>query len=165
VKRCDYCASTILVGGVEIDGLRFCTQSCASQAPFVLAAREVPEDAVTREAWALHHGPCPRCGGTGPIDVHTTHRVWSALLLTSWNSRPLVSCRSCAARQRAQDTLFSLALGWWGFPWGLVMTPIQVGRNVAGFFRAPDPMGPSEALRQMVRVELAARMLSAPPPA
>ena len=164
MKRCDYCASTILVGGAEVGGLRFCSQNCASQAPFVAAARVVPDDAVTQEAWAVHHGPCPKCKGMGPVDVHTTHRIWSAVLMTSWNSRPLVACRSCAARQRAQDTLFSLALGWWGFPWGLIMTPVQVGRNLVGFFRAPDPMGPSAGLRQLIRIEMATRALTAPPP-
>lgn len=29
-------------------------------------------------------------------------------------------------------TLLSLALGWWGFPFGLIFTPISVGRNLLG---------------------------------
>lgn len=155
MKRCDYCGSTILLGGTRQGDMQFCNQECATQAPFVVASRGIPEDVVMQQVWSVHNGRCPACGGAGPVDVHTTYRVWSALLLTSWASRPGVSCRSCATKRRVGDTLFSLFLGWWGFPWGLIMTPIQLGRNLIGFFQAPSLTGPSVELRNLVRVHLA----------
>jgi hypothetical protein len=46
-------------------------------------------------------------------------------------------------------------VGWWGIPWGLILTPIQVARNILGIFGGPDKSRPSDALRQSVRVTLA----------
>jgi hypothetical protein len=63
----------------------------------------------------------------------------------------------CANRQRIGDSLFSLVLGWWGIPWGLLATPVQIGRNVVGLLQPPTPEGqPSAALVQAARLELAA---------
>jgi hypothetical protein len=52
-----------------------------------------------------------------------------------------------------------MGLGWWGFPWGLVLTPIQMARNIMGIFAGPDFSRPSADLRKMVQVMLAARMV------
>src|SRR5262249_42160585 len=78
------------------------------------------------------------------------------VVLTSWVSRPQISCRSCGMKSQAGGALFSLVLGWWGFPWGLVMTPVQVGRDIAGLAKGPDPMKPSPQLEKMVRMNMAA---------
>jgi len=53
---------------------------------------------------------------------------------------------------------FSLFFGWWGFPWGLVLTPVQITRNLIGMSRGPDSPRPSEDLRKMVLVNLGAQM-------
>ena len=50
-------------------------------------------------------------------------------------------------------------LGWWGFPWGLLMTPIQIVRNFAGLFSSPDPDTPSEDMENIVRVMIAQDIL------
>jgi hypothetical protein len=55
----------------------------------------------------------------------------------------------------------SLFAGWWGFPWGLIMTPVQLSRNVIGLVRAPETMGPSPELEKTVRTMIAAQMVSA----
>ncbi|OGV45902.1 MAG: hypothetical protein A2X46_06920 [Lentisphaerae bacterium GWF2_57_35] len=55
-----------------------------------------------------------------------------------------------------EEKLLCLFFGWWGFPWGLIMTPIQLGRNVFGLFTSPDPTRPSAALTSIVRANLAA---------
>lgn len=65
--------------------------------------------------------------------------------------------RSCARKRQAGDALFSLVLGWWGFPWGLIMTPVQIGRNVVGMFRNVDSTGPSENLERAVGMALASQ--------
>jgi hypothetical protein len=56
--------------------------------------------------------------------------------------------------------LFSLLAGWWGFPWGLILTPVQVIRNVVGMSRAYDPYNPSPQLEASVRLSLGARLLA-----
>ncbi|MDM8544830.1 hypothetical protein QUF90_27500 [Desulfococcaceae bacterium HSG9] len=55
--------------------------------------------------------------------------------------------------------MFSFLLGWWGFPWGLIMTPIQVVRNIVEIFKAPDGSQPSEKLNNIVRVGIATRLV------
>ena len=44
--------------------------------------------------------------------------------------------------------------GWWGFPFGLIMTPVQVMRNLAGIFGGPNPASPSPALEKLIRRRL-----------
>jgi hypothetical protein len=105
---------------------------------------------------------CPKCRGMGPVDVHKVHSVWSALLLTRWSTKPQVSCRSCAIKDQMGGALFSLVCGWWGFPWGLVLTPVQITRNIMGMANPPDGKRPSESLRKLVLVRLGAQMMSRP---
>jgi hypothetical protein len=49
-----------------------------------------------------------------------------------------------------------LFLGWWGFPWGLIMTPIQIGRNLYGMASPPDPSRPSAQFEKVLRMTMAA---------
>lgn len=88
-----------------------------------------------------------------------SHRVWSAIVMTRWSSSLLVSCRKCGVKQQSLSTLSSAVLGWWGFPWGLIMTPVQVIRNLAGLTSSHDPARPSPQLVQHSRLILADAML------
>ena len=82
-------------------------------------------------------------------------------MLTSWSSSPQLCCRSCATKSQIGGVLFSLFLGWWGFPWGLVLTPVQITRNFVGICGGPDPSRPSADLRKLVQVSLGARLIEA----
>ena len=156
MARCDTCGSTILFGGKLQGDLRFCSDQCSAGGLLLASSRQLPDNLVQERVWSVHQGRCPKCGGPGPIDVHVSHRVWSALVMTSWQSRPRISCRSCAAKRQAGDAVFSLVLGWWGFPWGPLMTPVQVARDLAALAKGPDPSKPSPQLEKMVRINLAA---------
>ncbi len=162
MAKCDACGSTILFGGKRNGDLRFCNDRCLARGASISTAREIPEDVVRQRVWSVHQGRCPRCNGPGPVDVHVSHRVWSALVLTSWKSEPRISCRSCGVKRQIGDAAFSLAFGWWGIPWGLVLTPVQIGRNVVGTMRGPDPSAPSEQLSKHVRLTLAAQAAATP---
>ena len=159
MASCDSCGTTILFGGVQADGYRFCNESCASGAALMRIATDLPPDVVQQQAWHLRQGACPVCQGPGPVDVHTSHRVYSVLIMTSWQNIPRLSCRGCGVKAKVRDTAVSLAAGWWGFPWGLIMTPVQVGRNLVGMASAPGQSGPSPQLEKTVRTMLAARMV------
>ncbi|HOX08865.1 MAG TPA: hypothetical protein PK280_20895, partial [Planctomycetota bacterium] len=132
MAKCGYCGSTILFGGVEERGHHFCNNQCLSSGYAAVASEQVPPEVVESFAKEIHEGTCPICKGRGPVDVHVSHRVWSILVMTSWSSHPQICCRSCGLKRQLGNTALSLVFGWWGFPWGLVMTPIQVGRNVFG---------------------------------
>ena len=155
MAKCAYCNTTILFGGRKQGELRFCNAECEQKGAVASIASSVPADIVRQRTLQVHAGNCPLCSGSGPVDVYTTYRVWSAVALTSWSSRPAVCCSSCATKRALGDTAFSLLLGWWGFPWGLLMTPVQIVRNVVTLARRPAPDAPTPALEQMVRLQIA----------
>jgi hypothetical protein len=160
---CAYCGSTIIFGGTQSGGMRFCNAGCQQRGALLALSHQVPDNIVQQQVWSLHQGTCPRCGGSGPVDVHVSYRIWSALLMTSWASRPQLSCRSCGRKSQVADTLYSLFLGWWGLPWGLIMTPVQIFQNLIAMAKPPDPSKPSDQLERIVRLRMAAQAETAPP--
>jgi len=157
VATCATCRTTILFGGVSQDGLRFCNAKCAANGAVVRLAATIPPDVVTREAAAIRSGACPRCKGAGPVDVRRSHRAFSAIFVTWRQSRQLLACRSCGVRAQLLDSAITLIFGWWGFPWGIIYTPIQLGRNIAGMLRGDDMMMTSPELERMVRLQMASQ--------
>ena len=155
MATCAYCNKTILFGGRKQGELRFCSADCERKGAALIMAKQIPDDDVRRLTARVHADKCPKCQGPGPVDVHASHRIYSVVAFSSWSSRPAISCRKCGNRQKIGDTVFSLLLGWWGFPWGILMTPVQISKNLFGLMRAPDPGQPSAALAQMVRLDMA----------
>ncbi len=167
MAACAYCGTTILFGGIKDDDLRFCNDECFENGYALVIARSVSDNVVKREANKIYNGACPKCQGIGPVDVHVSHRVYSVLLYSSWSSIPNICCRSCGLKSQASNALFSLFCGWWGFPYGLIMTPIQIVRNIFGMARPPEEFAPSEKLENLVRIDLATQYIeekSMPPP-
>ena len=158
MAKCDQCGTTILFGGVREGGYLFCKEKCRDQAVFLRAATELPDEFVAEHARGVHAGTCFRCGGRGPVDVHTTHTVWSALVMTQWKSTPVVCCTSCGTKLKLRAIATSGLFGWWGFPWGLLVTPVQIIRNAGGLFKTADRDLPSADLLQMVRRDLAEQL-------
>jgi len=159
MAKCSYCRSTILFGGRQEGDLRFCNAACQEKGVLIRLAKQLPADLVEEAVRTTHSGSCPKCQGRGPVDVHTSYRIWSALFLTGWSSRPQVCCSSCGWKAKLGDACFCLVLGWWGFPWGLVITPVQIIRNLIGLATGLDPRKSSDKLRNMVSVQLAASLL------
>lgn len=160
MATCDYCGTTILFGGKTWEGLRFCNERCQHAGVLLAVSHQAPDHLVQQRLWEVHQGACPKCQGPGPVDAHMSYRVWSAGVLTSWSSRPHVGCRSCGRKSQLTDVAFSVLLGWWGFPWGFIITPVQIVRNLAGVFRSADSSKPSAQLEKLVRIELAGYLLN-----
>ncbi len=161
MARCAFCRTVILFGGIQDGEDRYCNDRCEHFGYLTQVTRALSASEVQQQVLQIRNGLCPMCRSSGPIDVHTSYRVWSALFLTSWRSVPHICCRACGIRKQLSDLAFSLLLGWWGFPWGLIVTPVQVGRNILGMVRPPDPMVASKKLEQQVRIELGAQLLAA----
>lgn len=155
MPSCTFCGTFILFGGVKDGPLRFCNEKCHEQGTIHRVAKKIPRDSLRHEVAQVHQGPCPHCAGPGPVDVHSSHRVWSIVILSSYKSEEQVSCRSCARKWQYGSLAFCAALGWWSF-WGLLMTPIYLARNAYCIFSPPDPNVPSERLVELVRLNLAA---------
>ncbi|OXI82329.1 hypothetical protein CFB50_28890 [Burkholderia sp. AU33423] len=159
MAECSHCGRTFLVGGRSIDGRRYCRPACAQAHPIVVEAERVPDAKVWEYVHDWRYGPCPICGRDDqPVDVHASHRVVSLLFVTRWATRHHVCCRRCGRRKQAVALLASAAFGWWGLPWGLVLTPIQLVRNALGLI-ARDPAVATRQFEQLVRRKLAARRL------
>ncbi len=159
MAKCDYCGTSILFGGVRYQNYRFCNASCQQNGYALIATHQIPVEVLEEQVRAVHQGACPCCSGREPVDVHTSHRVWSAFVLTSWVSRPRICCSKCGRTEKIKDALFSLFLGWWGFPWGLIVTPIQILRNLAGLLNQPDPSTPSHKLRRLIQIHIGRGMM------
>jgi hypothetical protein len=160
MASCAACGQTILFGGVQESDLRFCNSICQSKAGAVRAASAVPETAAKALADQIRMGLCPLCKGPGPVDVHLSHWVWSAIAMTRWGSKQQLSCRRCAVKSQLGNLAFSGTLGWWGFPWGLVMTPVMVSRNLMAIFSSSERSEPSPRLVQVARMQLGAQARS-----
>jgi hypothetical protein len=157
MATCDSCGTTILFGGVKQGDLRFCNATCQSNGHLLAAAELVPDDVALEFARQMHQSNCPKCQGPGPVDVHNAYWVWSALAFTRWGSQQQISCRGCAVKTQAGKLALSSVLGWWGFPWGLIFTPVQVGRNVMAIVSPPNRNVPSAKLIKIARVHLASQ--------
>ena len=162
MAKCTYCGTTVLFGGKKVEGLTFCNNKCLAKGQVALVAGQVPDNIVTAQAREIHAGACPVCGERrGPVDVHTSHKVASFLIMTSWSSTPRVSCSSCASRAQLGALFYSILLGWWGIPWGIIMTPVQVVKNIAALLRSSESLTPSDQLEQLVRMSIASNALEA----
>jgi hypothetical protein len=115
------------------------------------AQQASPANYLADQVTQVHRGPCPSCGGPGPIDVHSWHIVVSAIYLTSRRTNSQLSCVPCGKKKQITGALVTLAFGWWGFPFGLIFTPIYLGMNISAMLKPPDPSTPSERLRELVR--------------
>jgi hypothetical protein len=161
MAKCSFCGSTVLFGGKKEGDFRFCNEKCRQKGRVLLTARQVPDDIVKEHAREIHTGVCPKCKERrGLVDVYTSHKVWSLILVTSWSSVPQVSCRSCGVKAMLSGTLSSLLLGWWGVPWGVFITPVQIAKNLWGLAHSDESADPSGKLEQIVRINIANQVLA-----
>jgi hypothetical protein len=164
MASCANCGTFILFGGKDLNGQKYCSDGCLEKGYLLAMTGDIPHDIVMQQVESLHQGQCPQCHGRGPVDIHTSYRVWSALVLTSWNSPVQISCRSCGIKSQVGSTFFCLFLGWWGFPFGLLMTPVQIIRNIVAMCGGPNPSRPSPELERVVRLLIAQHVASQPDP-
>jgi hypothetical protein len=160
MTSCDYCGTTIVFGGVKEQGLNFCCKGCYHKGYSLVDIRKkIPQEYLLEQTKKIHHGQCPKCQGSGPVDVYISYRIYSLLLFTSWKSIPNVCCRSCGVKSQLRGLFFSLFFGWWGFPWGLLMTPLQIIRNISGMIKGSGITCPSEKLKNIVRDLMVQKLL------
>lgn len=157
MANCAYCGTGILFGGVSDGQLKFCNEQCHAAGYFVSLANQIPQEQIDQMVEAARHGACPKCNQAGsPVDVYKAHRIWSAFVLTSWSSHPELSCKSCATKRQLGAIAFCGTLGWWGFPWGIIGTPVQIVRNFTAMAATPKTSSP--LLHNHIRVELGQRL-------
>ena len=154
------CGSFVLFGGVKDGEQRYCSKKCYEADDISRVAKQVPVALVEKFAMALHEGPCPKCNGSGPVDIHESHSVYSAVVYTKYQTKQHLLCKKCALKQQTVDLVGSLIAGWWGIPLGPIVTPGIVIMDVVSMSRNPGLSGPTNALKQRARMLLAARHLA-----
>ncbi|MDR1958047.1 MAG: hypothetical protein LBQ54_03220 [Planctomycetaceae bacterium] len=159
---CAHCGQQILFGGVKQGTLRYCNQKCFDAAFTNQAYETVPEELVEESLEKIHQGECPYCGGPGPVDFHYSYRVMSFLILTQYRTIPKISCASCAKKSNLWNFLVTFVMGWWGVPFGLVLTPIYLARNTFAAMFPASSTQPSSQLREFVCINLMSRQMAQP---
>jgi hypothetical protein len=163
MATCAACGQTVVFGGRKVDGSRYCNDACASAGQLIQQAREIPEEVIWEHALRLQNGPCPRCARDARVDLRESQWVWSAVFFTRAGTEQFLGCESCGRRRLVVNTLTSLLFGWWGFPLGLIETPVQVIQNVAALRRRPMDGPPSEYFLEFVRLMLARESMAGLP--
>lgn len=155
MATCATCGTTILFGGISSMGARFCGAPCAEKGVLAIAAKNVSSGEAALLAAKIHSGKCGKCGREGPVDIHCSYQIISYIVATNWKTNVHLSCRRCGVRAQVLDLIGSLLGGWWGFPWGLAITPVQIFRNIGGIAKPPQPHLPSESLLNHARMLIA----------
>ena len=164
MPKCSGCGQFILFGGVRGAGRRYCNATCATKELLQLAAEKLPKELVAESVRKVHEGDCPTCGARGPVDIHVSHSAVSLLVVTRWQSIPQLCCRRCGFKAQVKRLMVSTTFGWWGFPWGILITPFQIIRNIVGIVRPPDPSTPSQELIDCIRLRMATEVITTPRP-
>jgi len=162
MATCMTCGKTIIAGGVKDHGYRFCSKPCHQRkAAYISKLSEVPEAAVAAEVEKLRAMRCPRCKGNGPLNEHKSAFVYSMIILTRFGEKKHMCCTKCALKSQALDTLGAATLGWWGVPFGLILTPIGIVTNLVQMGVSLNRKGPSKSLRSFARERLARQAAAA----
>jgi hypothetical protein len=161
MATCASCGNSILWGGVNQSGRRYCGPKCCSQDELGRLASSIPEQAVKIEAKKIRNGLCPVCSRRGEeIELRKSYKAISYLIMTSWGAYPIISCSSCHRKKVFGHFLLTFFFGWWGLPWGLIITPVQLIRNICAFATDTKTSEPSKELCSAVRIMMAHTNLS-----
>jgi hypothetical protein len=161
LDRCDRCGFWIPLGGVRQDGFHYCCDECAQYGPLIPRSRQVPAVEVRLAALKILSGRCEMCSGPGPVEVRRSYRIWSFVVLSHFSTRLQISCRLCGLKAQLRGIASSMLLGWWSLPVGVVMTPVQIGRNLWAMLVSPDGLEPTPALLQQASLIVAETALMA----
>jgi hypothetical protein len=159
MARCAHCGKFIL-GGKKEGPLRFCNDRCYEQGFLTAVADQAAPEVVTARLAQVHGGVCPICHGEGPVDVCTSHTAWSIIVMTSWQDHPQLSCARCGKKAILRGLVITSVLGWWGFPFGLVVTPWQLMNGIRSLRKLPNSETPSAELQQMIKLQVAREIQS-----
>lgn len=146
---CSFCGTTILFAGIRHGDGHYCSETCADDGQ----STHLSQSDVDLCAAKIHQASCPRCQGSGPLDLYLSHRVISALVVSYRESLHTLGCAQCGRKAQLRDLLYTLLGGWWSLS-GLIWTPITIVRNVAAMGQKRDPFSPSLELRTMARRQL-----------
>jgi hypothetical protein len=160
MAKCDYCCTFYRGGAIKDGDLRFCSGHCRDRGQMLKSALAcVPEEVIEDQIASVHAGPCPDCNQRKRVDYYDSYWVWSAFILTRWGTKTHISCQECARKRQKDDLMSCVALGWWGVPAGLIVTPLQIWANIRAM-RDLGSEGPSKRLKHSIKMQIARHLMS-----
>lgn len=157
MAKCAHCGK-FMIGGKKQGSLRFCNEACYQKGFLVPLAEYADPDEVEDRLRETHEQNCPVCSGPGPVDVYTSYTAWSILVMTSWQDHPQFSCARCGRKAIRRGLAVTSLFGWWGFPFGLIVTPWQLINGVRSLAKARDSSQPSEQLQELIKLQFASEL-------
>lgn len=157
---CANCGSTILFGGKKSGNRKYCNEKCFEADEIGRMSDAIPDSEVDRFSAEIRQADCPQCGKNSGLEVFKSYFIYSVILFTSWKQKPELSCRSCARKRQLKDFFASSFLGWWGIPFGILITPIILVANVVAMIINPLHKQPSKKLKEYARLLIAQDILS-----
>jgi hypothetical protein len=156
MSKCATCGKSIIAGGIRDHGFRFCSKPCHQRkASYIAKMRAIPDAVVKIEVEKIRHMRCARCKKNSGVEMHKSAFVWSMIFMTRFGEHKHVCCKTCALKSQAMDTVRTALFGWWGIPFGLIMTPISIVSNVSQMIITARRTQPSSALSEFARERLA----------
>jgi hypothetical protein len=93
--------------------------------------KEYSRDEVESYSELLRELPCPLCGNThDKLNGTISYTVKSFIFFTTYEKKPIIACPDCLDKKNNDAVLSTALLGWWGFPWGILRTPVYIYRNL-----------------------------------
>jgi predicted nucleic-acid-binding Zn-ribbon protein len=93
---------------------------------------------------------CPDCGSNLiQLNGTMTSEVMSFVVFTQHKKQLKVACPTCLEKANNKALTTSLALGWWGIPWGIVRTIQAISHNMKSK-KANNLLEPNDYLRSFV---------------
>ena len=161
MAKCAYC-NKFIIGGKKQGALRFCNDQCHQKGFLVSVAEEVAPEVIAQRVDEIRQQDCPDCSGNGPVDLSISYTAWSIVVMTSWKDHPRLSCSACGKKAIWKGIAFTSLFGWWGFPFGIVVTPWQIINGLKALKKLPHSQHqPSDDLQQMVKLEIASELEAA----
>lgn len=157
-NKCDFCGNSIYFSAIKDEGQKFCSKQCLHNARMLELAIDIPDNLILDNAEAIRNGHCPVCNHQNSInEVRKYYWVWSAVYFTRWGSRNRISCKKCAVKKNFSSIMSSFLLGWWGVPWGIIITPSQIISNLVAILQK-NKQEVSEELIQTAKILLAEKV-------
>ena len=160
MASCATCNSFILFGGKKIDGFRFCNKKCLENGGVYIEASKISDAEIDVLANEIHAGVCPLCEERSGVEIRKSYDIASFVFYTRHSTHNHICCRVCALKKQSIDFIGSFFLGWWGVPWGLLMTPVQLFRNIGAMLFPPSTDAPSQELRDATRMMIAQQRIA-----
>ena len=164
MKSCSQCDQTILFGGVQYRGERYCKKQCVERVReqfFAELSRRVPPAWAIDLAQSIFKSPCPRCKRSAPIDVRVFHGFY--LEGSAPEIEYIVGCRRCGIKRQLGAALRHLFLGPLKGSEFFLESPVMIAENVDEMCKQ-DSDSPSDLIVSHCMMEIAATFENADVP-